>query len=180
MRRAIRRIGVALVVLVVAFVAFVATRPAEFRVARARTVAAPPAVVHAYVEDFRRWPAWSPWERMDPAMRRELSGAPAGVGSVYSWWGDANVGEGRMTIVDSHAPRDVTVRLEFMRPMAATNTAEFTFVPHGDGTDVTWTMHGRNGFAGKAVALFLDMDEMIGTQFEQGLANLDAVTASRD
>lgn len=173
-----KKIAGALVAIVVAFVAFVATRPAEFSVARSRVTKAPPAVVHGFVNDFHRWPEWSPWEKLDPAMKREISGAAAGTGAVYSWSGNDQVGAGRMTITDSVPPRSVTIRLEFLKPWTATNTTVFAMEPDGAGTRVTWTMNGRNDFMAKAASVFMDMDAMVGADFERGLANLDAVSAA--
>jgi polyketide cyclase/dehydrase/lipid transport protein len=174
-----KKIAIALVLLVAALAAFVATRPAEFRIARSRTVAAPPDALHAYVNDFHQWPAWSPWEKLDPAMKREYAGAPAGPGAVYAWSGNDQVGEGRMTITDSQPPRSVTIRLEFLKPWAATNTTQFDFTPSGTGTNVTWAMTGHNNFMAKAFSVVMDMDKMVGPDFERGLANLDAAAASR-
>ncbi len=170
------KIVVVLVVLFAAFAGFVASRPSEFRIARSRTLAAPPDVLYTYMDDFRRWPEWSPWEKLDPSMKRELSGAPAGLGAVYHWSGDSSAGEGRMTITDAQTNRRLTMRLEFMRPFAATNAAQFDFVPSGEGTTVTWAMTGKYNFVTKAIGLFMDMDKMVGTEFEKGLATLDSLT----
>ena len=175
----LKKIAIALVVLVAALAAVIATRPSEFRIARSRTVAAAPDALHAYVNDFHHWPAWSPWEKLDPAMKREYSGAPAGPGAVYSWSGNDQVGEGRMTITDSQPPRSVTIRLEFLKPWAATNTTQFDFTPSGTGTNVTWAMTGHNNFMAKAFSVFMDMDKMVGPDFERGLANLEAAVAAR-
>ena len=160
-----------------ALAGYIATRPSEFRVVRSRTVAAVPDVVHAHVNDFHTWSRWSPWETVDPAMQRELSGAPAGPGAVYAWRGHREIGEGRMTITDSQPARSVTIRLEFLKPLRATHTARFEFAPSGTGTAVTWSMSGHNGFVGKAISMVMDMDAMIGSNFERGLASLDAITA---
>jgi hypothetical protein len=135
----LKKIAVAFVLILVALAGYIATRPSEFRISRARTVAAPPDVVYAYVNDFHKWPEWSPWEKLDPAMKKEVSGAPAGAGAVYLWSGNDQVGEGRMTITDSRAPQSVTIR---------------------------------------AFSLFMDMDKMVGPDFDRGLANLDAATAA--
>jgi uncharacterized protein YndB with AHSA1/START domain len=172
------KVGVVLFGIVGAFAAFVASRPSEFRIARTRTLAASPDSVYAWVADFKKWPQWSPWEKLDPAMQRELSGAPAGVGAVYHWSGNSQAGEGRMTISDARPGRSLTMRLEFIKPFAATNTAQFDFVPSGQGTNVTWAMTGANHFVAKAVGVFVNMDKMVGGEFEKGLATLDAVTAA--
>jgi uncharacterized protein YndB with AHSA1/START domain len=174
----LKRMAGGIVVILVGLAGYVATRPAGFRVSRSRLVAAPPEIVHGYVSDFHTWPQWSPWEGRDPAMRRELSGAPKGTGAVYWWSGNAQVGEGRMTITDSRAPARVTMRLDFVKPWAATNTVEFAFAPSGSGTSVTWTMTGEKNFIAKAFSLVKDVEGMVGPDFEKGLANLDAATAA--
>jgi hypothetical protein len=130
----LKKIAVVLVVIVAGLAAFIATRPSELRIARSRPVQAPPDVVYAYVSDFHKWPEWSPWEKLDPAMKREISGPPAGPGATYHWVGNDQVGEGRMTITDSRAPQSVTIRLEFIKPWTATNTTQFDFAPSGSGT----------------------------------------------
>jgi hypothetical protein len=172
------KISVASVVVLGALAGYIASRPSDFRVSRSRTVAAPPDVVHTYVNDFHRWREWSPWESLDPALKREYSGAPAGPGAMYSWWGNRHVGEGRMTITHSRAPQSITIRLEFFKPWRGTNTTQFDFASSGSGTHVTWMMTGRSNFMAKAFGLFMDMDKMIGSSFEKGLANLDASTAT--
>lgn len=167
-----------LLLLVAVAAAFVATRPAEFLIRRERTLAAPPELVHAYVNDFHKWAEWSPWEKIDPNMRREYEGAPAGPGAGYHWVGNDEVGEGRMTIVESTPPEKVVIRLEFVKPFPATNTAEFYIDKGGLGTEVTWAMSGRNDFVGKLFDLFMDMDKLVGSDFEKGLEALDAVTTA--
>lgn len=174
----LKKVALALAVILAVLAVVVATRPAEFRLSRSRTIQAPPDVAHSYVSDFHRWQAWSPWEKLDPAMKRDHSGAPSGTGAVYHWAGNRDVGEGRMTITDSQPPRSVTIRLEFLEPFATTNITQFDFAPSGAGTHVTWTMTGRNNFMAKAFSLVMDMEKMVGPDFEKGLANLDAATAS--
>lgn len=171
-----KRILIALAVIVAAFAGVVAMQPAEFSVARSTTIAAPAPVVFAQVNDFHKWDAWNPWAKVDPAMKSSYAGAPAGVGAVYSWAGNQNVGEGRITILDSRPSELVRVKLEFFEPFAATNFADFTFEPAGSQTAVTWTMTGENSFMAKAIHLFLDMDQMIGGMFEQGLASMKLVS----
>ena len=172
------KIAVVVMLILGGLAGFVATRPAEFRVTRSRTVTAPPDVVHAYVSDFAKWPAWSPWEKLDPAMKREISTVSGGTGALYHWSGNKEVGEGRMTITDSRPGQSVTIRLEFIKPWSATSTTRFDLTPDGSGTNVTWTMSGRNNFVGKAVCLFMNMDKTVGGDFEKGLASLDTVTAA--
>ncbi|MCC6698769.1 MAG: SRPBCC family protein [Candidatus Hydrogenedentes bacterium] len=165
-------------VLVVVLVALIASRPSEFRVTRTATMSAPPEAIFAQVNDLHKWEAWNPWGKLDPNLKNTYEGAPAGEGAVYSWVGNKNVGEGRMTIVESRPNESIQIRLEFFKPMAATNTAEFTFKPEGDRTSVTWTMYGANTFMGKAIGMVMDMDKMIGGNFEQGLKDLKAIAES--
>jgi hypothetical protein len=163
-----------------AFLAFVATRPGDFRILRSRSLTARPEVVHPFLSDFHKWEAWSPWEKLDPTMKREYSGPPSGPGSSYHWVGNSKVGEGRMTITDSRPPQGLTLRLEFIKPWTATNTTEFELAPSGTGTQVTWTMTGHSNFMAKAFGVFMNLDKVVGTDFEKGLANLDAATAAVD
>jgi hypothetical protein len=166
-------------ILLAAFVLVVATRPARFHVERSATIAAPPQAVFGRVNDFHAWGTWSPWEKIDPGMQRTFSGPPAGVGSTYAWSGNDEIGAGRMTIEQSEPSRRIAIELEFTRPMAATNHATFTFVPVPEGTKVTWAMDGDNNFVGKAISLFIDMDEMIGSHFERGLVTLKGLAETR-
>jgi hypothetical protein len=172
------KILAAFVVVAVGLVVVVATRPAEFRIARTATIPAPAPVVFGHVNDFHRWEAWSPWARRDPGVKKTFEGAPAGAGAVYSWAGNHEVGEGRSTIVESQPNELIRIKLEFVRPFAATNTAEFTFRPEEDRTVVTGSLAGRHGFVGKAVGLVMSMDRMVGRDFEAGLAELGAVAAA--
>src|SRR5207253_10293141 len=123
---------IALAVIIVVFLVIVALQPADFRVSRTATISAPAAVVFAQVNDFHHWMAWSPWEKIDPALKRTHAGAPAGTGAIYSWSGNNKVGEGRMTILESRPPDLIRIKLEFLRPFKATNTAEFTFKQEGN------------------------------------------------
>ena len=166
---------VALAVVVVALVGIIVMQPSQFRIVRTAVISAPPAAVFAQVNDFHRWESWSPWAKLDPAMSQRYEGAPAGAGAIYSWSGNGHVGEGRMTVTESRPSDLIRIKLEFIRPVAATNTAEFTFKPEGDRTAVTWSMTGENNFVGKAIALVLNMDTMVGALFEQGLAQLKAI-----
>ena len=152
----------------------VALQSSEFRVVRSAILSAPAQALFALVNDFHRWEAWSPWEKLDPALERSYDGAPAGVGTVYSWVGNNQVGEGRMTILESHPNDLIRIKLEFLKPFAATHTADFTFKPEGDRTRVTWNMFGEKNFLSKAIGLFMNMDKMIGDNFEQGLAQLES------
>jgi uncharacterized protein YndB with AHSA1/START domain len=171
----LKKILAFVVAAVALLLAVIATRPADFKVERSRTVAAPPAVVYDQIADFGRWAAWSPWAKLDPAMKATVSGAPAAVGHGYAWAGNDKVGEGRMTIAALEPGRRVDIRLEFQKPMAAENPTTFALAPEGAGTRVTWTMTGHNGFVGRAFTLFMDMDKMVGGDFERGLASLQGV-----
>jgi uncharacterized protein YndB with AHSA1/START domain len=166
---------IAVAAIVVAFVAIVAMQPPEFRVSRTATIAVPPPAVFAQVNDFHKWESWNPWGKIDPKMKQTYGGASAGVGATYAWTGNGNVGEGRMTITESRPSDLIRIRLEFLKPFAATHTAEFTFKPEGQKTSVTWSMAGKNSFMAKAMHLFMNMDKMIGGQFEKGLADIKAI-----
>jgi hypothetical protein len=169
------KILIGIAVTVAALVVVVALQPSEFRVARTAVMAAPAPGVFAQVNDLRKWPAWSPWAKRDPAMQQTYAGAPAGTGAVSTWAGNREVGEGRMTITESRPNELVRFKLEFFKPFTATSAAEFNFKPDGDRTVVTWSMSGENNFIAKAMHLVMDMDRMIGRDFEQGLANLKAL-----
>jgi hypothetical protein len=167
--------GAIVAVAVIGFVILVAMQPAEFRVVRTGKVSAPPAAVFAQVNDFHNWQAWSPWARLDPAAENSFEGPSAGTGAIFRWAGNDDVGKGSMTITESRPSDLIRIKLEFLEPFEDTCTAEFTFRPEGDETVVTWSMYGENDFVAKAICLFVDMDEMVGGQFEQGLANMKSV-----
>ncbi|HVG25402.1 MAG TPA: SRPBCC family protein [Thermoanaerobaculia bacterium] len=154
-----------------------ATKPDTFTVARSTTIQAPPEQIRANIDDFHRWQAWSPFEKLDPRMQRTHGGAARGRGAVYAWRGNAKAGAGRMEIVDV-TPSRVTIDLHFLKPFDTRNVAEFTLEPAGGATRVTWTMRGRNLFIGKVLSIFVDMDDMIGRDFESGLANLKTISES--
>ena len=174
----LKTIAIAAAAVVAAVLVYASTKPDTFRVQRSTTVSAPPAAVYALIDDFHRWGEWSPFEKLDPAMRRTFDGAPRGVGAVYAWAGNGKAGAGRMEIVEAR-PTRVAIRLDFEKPMRVRNTAEFTLEPAGEATRVTWAMHGPNLFIGKVIGLFVDMDRMVGRDFEAGLAALKAA-AERD
>jgi uncharacterized protein YndB with AHSA1/START domain len=169
------KILIALAVIVIVVVVVVAARPPEFRVARTARIAAPPPAVFAQVNDFHKWDGWNPWAKLDPAMKQSYEGAPAGAGAVYTWAGNSHAGEGRMTLTESRPSDLIRIKMEFLEPFENTSTAEFTFRPEGDHTVVTWSMEGRNNFMAKAIHLVMNMDRMIGGQFEKGLADMKAV-----
>jgi len=169
------KILMAVAVIVAVVVVVIAMRPTEFRVERTATMSAPAPVVFAQVNDFHQWEAWSPYAKRDPAMKKSFEGAPAGVGAIYTWSGNHEVGEGRTTIIESRPSALIRIKLEFVRPFAGSSTAEFTFKPEGERTAVTWSLDGRNSFIAKAMGLVMNMDRMIGDDFEKGLAQLQSI-----
>jgi hypothetical protein len=171
----LKKILIALAVIVVAFLVVVALQPDDFRITRTTTISAPPPAVFAQVNDLHRWEAWSPWGKLDPAMKLSYAGAPAGTGAIYTWAGNRQVGEGRMTITESSPSDLIRLKLEFLKPFTATCTTEFTFKPEGDRTAVTWSMAGKNNFIAKAFSLFMNSGKMVGGEFEQGLAQMKSV-----
>jgi Polyketide cyclase / dehydrase and lipid transport len=172
----LKAIVIILIIGIAGFVGVVALQPAEFRVTRSATIAAPVSTIFSQVNDLHKWQSWSPWAKRDPQMTQTYDGTPAGVGATTAWAGNSQVGKGRMTITESRADEWIRIKLEFLEPFTATNTAEFEFKTEGTQTKVTWSMSGTNNFMAKAVGLFMNMDKMIGGDFEQGLANLKALT----
>jgi carbon monoxide dehydrogenase subunit G len=175
MFQAIVIIIVLLVVAVVALLGFAATRPDTFRIQRSAAIKAPPEKIFAFINDLHSWVSWSPWENLDPALKRTYSGAANGPGAVYEWEGNKNVGKGRMEIAEMSPPSRITIKLDFLKPFEAHNTAEFTLEWQGDSTQITWAMHGRQPYMFKVMGLFFSMDKMIGKNFETGLANLKSI-----
>jgi len=163
-----------LAVLLLIFFVIVAMQPAEFQVQRSTSIAAPPATVFPLVNNLHMWPLWSPWEKLDPQMQKTFEGSGEGAGSSYGWSGNNKVGEGRNTILDSKPPELVHIRLDFVRPFKATNEVKFTFKPEGSNTNVNWAMTGRKNFIFKAFSMFMNMDKMVGSDFEKGLAAMKA------
>jgi len=168
--------AIVVAVVLAALFAYAATRPDQFRIERSAVIKASPEKIFAYIDDFHRWPAWSPWEKIDPALKRSYSGPQSGKGAVYGWEGNSKVGSGRMEITESAAPSKVVIKLDFLKPFEAHNTAEFTLSPGVQGTSVTWAMFGPSPFVSKLMGIFFNMERMVGAQFGQGLANLKAIT----
>jgi len=154
-------------------------KPDVFRVVRTTTIEAPPEKVFGYFNDFREWRAWSPWEDLDPNLQRTYSGADRGVGARYAWEGNKNVGAGSMEIVESSSPAKISLNLDFSRPFEAHNVTDFTFEPAGNGTKVTWDMHGPNQCMGRIMSVFMNMDAMVGRNFEDGLAKVKALAEAK-
>jgi uncharacterized protein YndB with AHSA1/START domain len=172
----------AILLLVVAAIAavlvYAATRADSFRVERTLDIAASPEKLYALIGDLHRWRDWSPYERKDPAMQRTLTGAASGVGAVYAWKGNKQVGEGRMEIIEATPPRQLRIQLDFIAPFEAHNVAEFTLQPQGATARVTWALSGPRPFVSKLIGLFVNMDAMIGGDFEVGLAQLKTLAES--
>ena len=174
----LKKISLVIVALVAAFLVVVALQPADFTITRRATMTARAPAVFAQVNNFHNWEAWSPWARLDPAMKQTYEGPEAGSGAIYLWDGNSEVGAGRMTLVESRTNELVRIKLEFLRPFASVNSTDFTFQSQGDKgeqTAVTWTMTGKNNFISKAFCLFMDMDKMIGGDFEKGLAQMKSL-----
>ncbi len=167
----LKKILIALAVMVAAFVGVVALQPSEFRVVRTATIAAPAPTVFAEVNDFHRWEAWSPWAKLDPAAKVSFAGQPAGTGAIFTWSGNDKIGEGRMTLVESRPSDLVRIKTDFVKPFEGTSNTEFTFRPEGNQISVTREMTGHNNFIGRAVCLFMNMDKTVGGDFEKGLDN---------
>lgn len=172
----IATIAIVLAIAIAVVLILAATKPDIFRVERAITVAAPPDRIFPLINDFRQWVTWSPYENKDPALKRSYSGAASGKGAVYGWEGNKNVGSGRMEILEASTPAKIVIKLDFFTPFEGHNTAEFTMLPQGDATNVTWLMHGPSPFIGKIMHVFMNMDRMVGKDFEIGLANLKRLT----
>jgi uncharacterized protein YndB with AHSA1/START domain len=169
-------IAVVLALAIAVVLILAATKPDKFSVQRATTVKAPAEKIFPLINDFRQWGSWSPYEHKDPTMKRSFSGAASGKGAVYAWDGNKNVGSGRMEILDAAAPAKIVIKLDFFTPFEGHNTAEFTMLPQGDATNLTWLMHGPAPFMAKIMHVFMNIDRMVGKDFEIGLANLKRLT----
>lgn len=171
----LKKLVIAVVVILAVIAGLAAMQPDTFTVTRSITIKAPPEKIIPLVNDFRNWQSWSPWEKLDPNMQRTFSGADSGTGAVYAWQGNSDVGKGRMEITGQELPFKVTVKLEFIEPIASTNITDFALVPKGELTTVNWTMNGPMMYITKIMSVFTSMDKMIGKDFEKGLAQLKAV-----
>lgn len=175
----IKKILLVIVLLIAGVLIVAAFRPAEFRVVRSTAINAPAASIFPEVNELRRWPTWSPYEKLDPAMQRTFEGPAAGGGAVYAWSGNSNVGAGRMTITESVPAQRIGIKLEFYKPMAGVCQATFAFAPEGGQTRVTWEMTGKNNYLAKIICLFMPMDRMVGGQFALGLADLKKLAEAK-
>ncbi|MES2068812.1 MAG: SRPBCC family protein [Pseudomonadota bacterium] len=174
-----KTIAIGVAVLLATVLGIAASRPDTFRVQRTASIKAPPEKIFALINDYHSWAAWSPYEKLDPAMKRNFSGSASGEGSVYEWDGSGQAGAGRMEITESSPSSRILIKLDFIKPFEGHNVAEFTLQPQGDSTTVTWGMYGPSPYIAKLMGLFFDMDSMIGKDFEAGLASLKAATEKR-
>jgi len=168
-------VALVVVVLIAGVLIAAATKPDTFRVQRATSIKAPPEKIFALINDFHSWGSWSPYERLDPTMKRTYTGRANGKGSVYEWEGNRNVGKGRVEITDTTPPSNVTIKLDMVKPFEAHNIVEFTLEAKGNSTNAKWAMDGQNSYMAKVMSLLFSMDSMVGGQFEEGLANLKTV-----
>lgn len=171
-------IGIVVLVALVAVLILAATKPDTFRVQRSASIKAPPERIFALINDFHRWGVWSPWEKKDPAMKRTFGGNDSGIGATYAWEGNKDVGKGSMEIVESSPSSKIRIKLDFLSPFEAHNTATFTLEPQGDATSVVWVMDGPAIFITKLMQVFFNMDKMVGKDFEAGLADLKTAAES--
>ena len=165
-------IAIVLAVAIAAILILAATKPDTFRIERSAKINAPAEKIFAVLSDFHQWTGWSPWEHKDPALKRSYSGAERGKGAIYGWEGNKDVGTGRMEILEANPPSKLVIKLDFFKPFEAHNTAEFTMLPQGNATNIHWVMHGPAPFMSKVMQVFMNLDHMIGRDFETGLANL--------
>ncbi|HVG61485.1 MAG TPA: SRPBCC family protein [Hyalangium sp.] len=175
----IKKILLGLAVVLLALAGFIASRPSAFTVQRTVTMKSPPKYIFPNLNSFFRWAEWSPWNDLDPAMKRTYEGPVVGVGNVYAWAGNAQAGEGRMTLEESRKDELVRVKLELFKPFSGTYTTALTLKPVPEGTTVTWTLEGHHGFMGKAASLFMDMEARVGKDFEAGLDRLRMMAEAR-
>jgi Polyketide cyclase / dehydrase and lipid transport len=169
-----------IVMAVIVFLVLAARQPDSFRITRVGTISAPASAIFPHVNNLQKWETWSPWAKLDPQAKNAFEGPSEGVGAKMSWAGNNKVGVGSMTITESRPNDFIQFKLEFQKPMKATNTAGFTFKSEGDQTAVTWNMTGTNNFMGKVMGLIMNCDKMVGGQFEQGLASLKSVVEGMD
>lgn len=162
-------------VAVIALLLYINSRPGQFRIERHITINAQPDVIFAQLQNFHHWSSWSPWEKLDQQLQREFSGAESGRGAIYSWSGNNKIGAGRMEILEATGNHQLLIQLDFFRPMKAHNSAHFTLLPQGESTQLSWAMEGKQPFLGKLMGLFMDIDKMVGKDFEAGLQNLKAI-----
>ena len=176
----LNKVTLVLLCLVAAILAYAAVRPDAMHVERTMSIKAPPDRIFPFIGDLRSWMSWSPWEKLDPAMERTYGGAASGRGAVYTWKGNRRVGQGRMEIIDAAQPARVTLKVHFSEPFESQNVARFTLSPQGDSTSVTWSMDGRIPYMAKLMGIFVNLDTMVGKDFETGLANLKTLAETEN
>ncbi|HBJ84271.1 MAG TPA: polyketide cyclase [Verrucomicrobiales bacterium] len=174
----IKKVLLGLIAAIVIILVVASFQSDDLNVTRSATIAAPPDAVFKVVNDFRQWDAWSPWSKLDPAMKKTLEGPPEGVGAIYKWSGNNEVGEGSTRLVGSKPNETIDMKLEFVRPFEGSSDVRFTFAPEGTGTKVTWAMQSKKPFIGKVMGLFMDCGKMCGDQFSEGLGNLGKVVTA--
>jgi hypothetical protein len=172
----IESLVIVVAVLIASLLIYAATRPDTFRVERSAIINAPPENIFPLINDFRKWEPWSPWEKVDPAIKRTYSESAYGECAIYEWSGNKNIGQGRMEIVESSPPSKIKLKIDFIKPFEAHNTIEFTLIPQGDSTRVTQAMYGPSPFISRLMSVFCSMDKMVGKKYEEGLANLKALS----
>lgn len=170
-----KTIAIIVVVAVAVILIYAATRPDSFRIERSISIKTPPEKIFPLINGFRQWEAWSPWEKVDPAVKRSYSGADSGKGAVYAWQGNKDIGQGRMEIIESTPSSNVVIKIDFLKPFEAHNTIEFRLERQGDAVKVTQAMYGPSPFLSKLMGLFCSMDKMVGKKFEEGLTSLKSI-----
>ena len=171
-------IGVVVVIAIAGILIYAATKPDSFRVRRVVLINAPSDKVFPLINDMKAWTVWSPYEKKDPAMKRTYGAVTAGKGATYAWEGNKEVGQGSMEIVES-GPKKILLKLDFLKPFEAHNMGEFVLEPKGDSTSVTWAIHGPSPYMSKVIGTFMNIDDMIGRDFEKGLADLKAAAEKK-
>jgi uncharacterized protein YndB with AHSA1/START domain len=171
----LKKIAIGITAIIVIILGLALAQPNNFTVTRSTTIKAAPEKIYPLINDFHNWSTWSPWEHLDPNMVRTFSGPATGVGAVYGWEGNDQVGAGRMEITGAAAPSKIDIKLDFLKPFESHNTTVFTLEPKGDSTTVVWTMSGPSAFITKLMGVFVSMDKMVGPDFEKGLASMKAV-----
>jgi len=171
----VQKIAITIGILIAGILIYAATRPDTFRIERSTSIKTPPEKIFPLINGFHQWESWSPWEKIDPAVKRSYSGADSGKGAVYAWQGNKDVGRGRMEIVESTPSSNVVIKIDFIQPFEAHNTIEFTLERQGDAAKVTQAMYGPSPFVSRLVGLFCSMDKMVGQKFEEGLASMKAI-----
>jgi hypothetical protein len=175
----IKKILLGVLILLIVFVVVVALQPSHYRIARSTTITAPPADVFAQLNDLHKFQDWSPWAKLDPEMKQTYEGAPTGAGAAYAWEGNKKVGQGRMSITESKENELVNMKLEFIKPFASVAATDFALKLEGNQTSLTWSMSGENNFMAKAFCMFMNMDKMVGGDFERGLAQLKEIVEKK-